>query len=89
MSFQIVQWVVGVLLIVSSAFVGLIVLAFPVLAVVSVRQLSRRRRRNWRDRWARQRALLRVQQAFTGFAASNHATRMPAIEDYPEPEEAG
>jgi hypothetical protein len=61
MSFQIVQWVVSVLLFVSGAFVGLIVLAFPVLAVVAVRQLSQRRRRNWRDRWARQRALLRVQ----------------------------
>jgi len=80
------QWVVSVLLIVSGAFVGLIVLAFPVLAVVSVRQLSRRRRSNWRDRWARQRVL---QQAFTGFAASNHATHLPAIEDYPEPEETG
>ena len=86
MSFQIVQWVVNVLLIVSGAFVGLIVLAFPVLAVVTVRQLSQRRRRNWRDRWARQRML---QQAFTGFAATNHAARLPAIEDYPEPEEMG
>ena len=86
MSFQIIQWVVSVLLIVSGAFVGLIVLAFPVLAVVAVRQLSQRRRRNWRDRWARQRVL---QQAFTGFAASNRATRVPAVEDYPEPEEAG
>ena len=84
MSFQIMQWMISVLLIVSGAFVGLIVLAFPVLAVVTVRQLSRRRRRNWRDRWARQRVL---QQAFTGFAASNHAARLPMIEDYPAPEE--
>ena len=83
MSFQIVQWVVSVMLIVSGAFVALIVLVFPVLAVITVRQLSRRRRRNWRDRWARQRVL---QQAFTGFAATNRATRMPAVEDYPEPE---
>jgi len=51
-----------------------------------VRQLSQRRRRNWRDRWARQRVL---QQAFTGFAASNRAPHAPAVEDYPEPEEAG
>ena len=85
MSFQIVQWVVSVMLIVSGAFVGLIVLVFPVLAVITVRQLSQRRRRNWRDRWARQRVL---QQVFTGFAATNRATRMPAVEDYPEPEEA-
>jgi hypothetical protein len=89
MSFQIMQVAVSVLLIVSGAFVGLIVLAFPVLAVVAVRQLSQRRRRNWRDRWAWQRALLRVQQAFTGFAASNRAPRAPAVEDYPEPEDAG
>jgi hypothetical protein len=86
MSFQIVQVVVSVLLIVSGAFVGLIVLAFPVLAVITVRQLSQRRRRNWRDRWARQRML---QQAFTGFAASNRTRSTPAVEDYPEPEEAG
>jgi hypothetical protein len=86
MSFQIVQWAVNVLLIVSGAFVGLIVLAFPVLVVITVRQLSQRRRRNWRDRWARQRVL---QQAFTGFAASNRAPRAPAVEDYPEPEDAG
>ena len=86
MSFQIVQWVVSVLLIVSGAFVALIVLAFPVLAVVTVRQLSQRRHRNRRDRWARQRVL---QQAFTGFAASNHTARLPAVEDYPEPEELG
>jgi hypothetical protein len=86
MSFQIMQVVVSVLLIVSGAFVGLIVLAFPVLAVVTVRQLSQRRRRNWRDRWARQRM---VQRALTGFAASNRPTREPAIDDYPEPEETG
>ena len=86
MSFQVIQLVVSVLLIVSGAFVGLIVLAFPALAVVAVRQLSQRRRRNWRDRWARQRVL---QQAFTGFAASNHAPHAPAVEDYPEPEDAG
>ena len=86
MSFQIMQVVVSVLLIVSGAFVGLIVLAFPVLAVVAVRQLSQRRRHNWRDRWARQRVL---QRSFTGFAASNRAPRTPAVEDYPEPEDAG
>ena len=86
MSFQIMQWVVSVLLIASGAFVGLIVLAFPALVFIAVRQLSQRRRRNWRDRWARQRVL---QRAFTGFAASNRATLAPAVEDYPEPEEAG
>ena len=85
MSFQVMQVVVSVLLIVSGAIVGLIVLAFPALAVVAVRQLSQRRRRNWRDRWARQRVL---QQAFTGFAASNRMRRAPSVEDYPEPEEA-
>ena len=86
MSFQAMQSVVSFLLIVSGAFVGLIVLAFPALAVVAVRQLALRRRRNWRDRWARQRVL---QQAFAGFATSNRPALAPAVEDYPEPEEAG
>jgi hypothetical protein len=86
MSLPIMQGVAGVLLLVSGTFVGLIAIAFPVLALVAVRQLARRRRRNWRDRWARQRML---QQAFTGAAATNRATHVPAIEDYPEPEEAG
>jgi len=85
-SFQAMQLVVSFLLIVSGLFVGLIVLAFPALAVIAARQLSQRRRRNWRDRWARQRVL---QQAFTGFAVTNHATHTPPVEDYPEPEAAG
>lgn len=86
MSVQAMQSVVSFLLVVSGASVGLIVLAFPALAVVAVRQLVLRRRRNWRDRWARQRML---QQAFAGFATSNCPARAPAVEDYPEPEEAG
>ncbi|MBN1137980.1 MAG: hypothetical protein JXM73_15425 [Anaerolineae bacterium] len=83
MSLQMMQSVVSLLLIVSSLFVGLIVLAFPVLAVVAVRQLAARRKRNWRDRWARQRVL---EQAV---AASNHTTHTPPIADYPPPEAAG
>jgi Zn-dependent protease with chaperone function len=85
MSFQAMQLVVSILLIVSGAFVGLIVLAFPALAAVAARQLAQRRRRNWRDRWARQRVL---QHTFLGLAASNRATHSPDVEDYPEPEEA-
>ncbi len=82
MSFQAMQWVVSFLLIVSGLFVGLIVLAFPALAVIAAKQLAQRRRRNWRDRWARQRVL---QQAV---AASNHATHTPPVADYPAPEAA-
>ncbi len=83
MSFQMMQSVVSSLLVFSGLFVGLIVLAFPVLAVVAARQLAQRRRRNWRDRWARQRVL---EQAV---AASNHTTHAPAVADYPPPETAG
>lgn len=81
-SFQTMQLVVGSLLIVFGLFVGLIVLAFPALAVIAVRQLAQRRQRNWRDRWARQRVL---EQAVS---ASNHTTHAPAVADYPEPETA-
>jgi hypothetical protein len=86
MSFQAMQWVVGSLLIVSGLFVGLIVLAFPVLAGIAAKQLAQRRKRNWRDRWARQRVL---QQAFTGVAVTNRTTHTPPVEDYPEPEATG
>ena len=82
MSFQAIQLVVGSLLIVSGLFVGLVVLVFPVLAVIAARQLAQRRKRNWRDRWARQRVL---EQAV---ATSNHATHTPPIADYPAPETA-
>ena len=61
--------------------------AFPALAVVAVRQLSQRRRRNWRDRWARQRVL---QQAVAGIAASKTTTdrgspERPTTAAYPTP----
>jgi hypothetical protein len=85
MSFQTVSLLVRILLAVVAGFVALIFIAFPVLAIVSVRQMIDRRRRNWRDRWARQRVL---QQAVAGIAASERTALAPAIEDYPPPDPA-
>ena len=88
MSFQAMNLIVKVMLVITAGFVGLVVLSLPALAVVAVRQVTDRRKRNWRDRWARQRALLRVQQAVAGIAASNHAMTMLPVDAYPAPEDA-
>ena len=83
MSFQTMSWLVKILVAVVAGFLALIIVSFPVLAIVSVRQMIDRRKRNWRDRWARQRVL---QQAVAGIAASDRTAPAPAIEDYPPPE---
>ena len=54
MSFQAMNLIVKVMLAITAVFVGLVVLSLPALAVVAVRQVIDRRKRNWRDRWARQ-----------------------------------
>ena len=84
MSFQAMNLIVKVLLAITAGFVGLVVLSLPALAVVAVRQVIDRRKRNWRDRWARQRVL---QQAVAGIAASNHAVTALPVDAYPAPEE--
>ena len=86
MSFQTASQWVNILMIVVAAFVGLVVLSFPVLVIVSVRQVIERRKRNHRDRWARQRALLRVQQVVAA-SASDRAESAPPVGEYPAPEE--
>ena len=83
MSFQTASQLVNILMIVVAAFVGLVVLSFPVLVVVSVRQVIERRKRNHRDRWARQRVLQQVVAAST----SDHAESAPPVGEYPAPEE--
>jgi hypothetical protein len=55
-------------MIVVVALVGLVCLSFPVLVIVSVRQVIERRKRNHRDRWARVRTL-RVQQVVAASAS--------------------
>jgi hypothetical protein len=85
MSFQAMNLIVKVMLVITAGFVGLVVLSLPALAVVAVRQVIDRRKRNWRDRWARQRVL---QQAVAGIAASNHAVTALPMDAYPAPEEA-
>jgi hypothetical protein len=84
MSFQAMNLIVKVMLAITAGFVGLVVLSFPALAAVAVRQVIHRRKRNWRDRWARQRVL---QQAVAGIAASNHAVTALPVDAYPAPEE--
>ena len=79
MSFQEMGWVVNVILIGIGSLVGVIFLAFPALAIISVIQLNDRRSRNRRDRWARQRVL---EQAVAGIA--DHADAAPAMADYPD-----
>ena len=83
MSFQTLSLLVKILWAVVAGFVASILVSFPILAIVSVRQMIDRRKRNWRDRWARQRVL---QQAVAGIAASDRTALAPAIEDYPPPE---
>ena len=85
MSFQVMNMIVKVLLVITAGFVGLVVLSLPALAVVAVRQVIDRRKRNWRDRWARQRVL---QQAVAGIAASNHTATTLPVDAYPAPEDA-
>ena len=85
MSFQAMNLIVKVMLAVTAGFVGLVVLSLPALAVVAVRQVIDRRKRNWRDRWARQRVL---QQAVAGIAASNHAVTALPVDAYPALEDA-
>ena len=85
MSFQAMDLIVKVMLAITAGFVGLVVLSLPALAVVAVRQVFDRRKRNWRDRWARQRVL---QQAVAGIAASNHAVTALPVDAYPAPEDA-
>ena len=85
MSFQTMNLIVKVMLAITAGFVGLAVLSFPVLVAIAVRQVIDRRKRNWRDRWARQRVL---QQAVAGIAASNHAVTALPVDAYPAPEEA-
>jgi hypothetical protein len=84
MSFQTMNLIVKVMLAIAAGFVGLAVLSFPALAIIAVRQVIDRRKRNWRDRWARQRVL---QQAVAGIAASNHAVTALPVQAYPAPEE--
>ena len=85
MSFQAMHLIVKVMLAITAGFVGLVVLSLPALAVVAVRQVIDRRKRNWRDRWARQRVL---QQAVAGIAASNRVAIALPVDAYPAPEEA-
>ena len=85
MSFQAMNLIVKAMLAITAGFVGLVVLSLPALAVVAVRQVIDRRKRNWRDRWARQRVL---QQAVAGIAASNHAMTTLPVDAYPAPEDA-
>jgi hypothetical protein len=85
MSFQAMNLIVKVMLAITAGFVGLVVLSLPGLAVVAVCQVIDRRKRNWRDRWARQRVL---QQAVAGIAASNHAVTALPVDAYPAPEDA-
>jgi hypothetical protein len=84
MSFQAMNLIVEVMLAVTAAFVGLVVLSLPALTVVAARQVIDRRKRNWRDRWARQRVL---QQTVAGIAASNRAVTALPVDAYPAPEE--
>ena len=84
MSFQTASQLASILMIVVVTFVGLVGLSFPVLVVVSVRQVIERRKRNHRDRWARVRTL-RVQQVVA--SASSRAASAPPVEAYPAPEE--
>ena len=86
MSFQTMNLIVKVILVIAVGFVGLVVLSFPVLVAIAIRQVIDRRKRNWRDRWARQRVL---QQAVAGIAASNHAVTALSVEAYPAPAEMG
>ena len=83
MSFQTVSLLVSILLAVVAGFVALVFIAFPLLAIVSVRQMIQRRKRNWRDRWARQRVL---QQTVAGIAASERTALAPTMEEYPPPD---
>ena len=85
MSFQAMNLIVKVMLAITAGFVGLVVLSLPALAVVAVRQVIDRRKRNWRDRWARQRVL---QHAVAGIAASNNAVTALPVDAYPVPEAA-
>ena len=82
MSIQTASQLASILMIVVVAFVGLVGLSFPVLVVVSVRQVIERRKRNHRDRWARQRILQQVVAS-----ASSRAASAPPVEAYPAPEE--
>ena len=84
MSFQTMQTMVSLGLIATGVFVGLVILSFPALAAVSAVQLNARRRRNRRDRWARQRVL---QRAVADVAASSHTAAEPSVSEYPDPVE--
>jgi len=84
MSFHAMTLIVEVMLAITAVFVGLVVLSLPALAVVAARQGIDRRKRNWRDRWARQRVL---QQAVAGIAASNRTVTALPVDAYPAPEE--
>ena len=84
MSFQAMNLIVKVMLAITAGFVGLVVLSLPALVVIAIRQVIDRRKRNWRDRWARQRVL---QQAVAGIAASNHAVTALPVDAYPAPED--
>jgi hypothetical protein len=77
--------IVKVMLAITAGFVGLVALSLPALAVIAIRQVVDRRKRNWRDRWARQRVL---QQAVAGIAASNRVAAALPVDAYPVPEDA-
>ncbi len=86
MSFQMMQYAVIGFTLLAAGFVGILFLSFPAAAIVAAVQLARRRKRNWRDCWARQRVL---QRAVAGVAASGRTVAEPPLEDYPEPELLG